>query len=83
MAQPKSDLRGDLNKLVAPAGGKKTSGLADREPRQSIGEHKGSGREQTASDEGSASADITDNIGTLESADGMFAILYNYHSHDA
>lgn len=84
MADPKTNLCDDLNKLVTPDGGKKTGGLAPREARSPIGEHRGSGRDVVSEEsDDTGVGEITDNVGTLESADGMFAVVYSYHSHDA
>jgi len=77
---PKTDLAGDLNKLVAQEVSKNSSLLALRAPRTPIEAQKGSGREGVATGGGGSQA--VDKQGVLASSDGAFIIYYDYHEHD-
>ena len=76
---PKSNLRDDLNKLIAPSTSKKTQTLAPRPARAPIEQRQGSGREGVPEGTGVAARDIQ---GLLTSSDGAFVIYYDYHVHD-
>jgi hypothetical protein len=80
-SRPKTDLAKDLNKLVSQEVSKNSSLLQPRAPRLPINAQKGSGREGVASSEGGTS-DAIDVTGALESADGLFYIVYEYHHHN-
>jgi len=76
---PKTDLAGDLNKLVAQEVSKNSSLLAPRAPRTPIEAQKGSGREGVAT--GGGGSEAVDKQGVLTSSDGAFIIYYDYHEH--
>jgi len=77
---PKTDLAGDLNKLVNQGVKKNKSTLPARAPRAPIDAQKGSGREGVATG-GDGSAAISQ-PGILKSSDGMFIVYYDYHEHE-
>jgi len=76
---PKTDLAGDLNKLVAQEVSKNSSLLKPRAARAPINAQKGSGREGVAT--GGGGSEAVDKKGVLTSSDGMFVIEYDYHEH--
>jgi|GEM_PF-3865225 len=76
---PKTDLAGDLNKLVSQNVSKNKNTLPPREPRAPINAQKGSGREGVVAGDGAAAA--IEEQGILKSSDGMFIIYYDYHRH--
>jgi hypothetical protein len=81
MPKPRTDLADDINRLVKPQGLKQKGELAARDPRTPIPERKGAGRSVQATSGGGA-GDAIGVTGSLESADGLFAIVYDYHYHN-
>jgi len=77
---PKTDLAGDLNKLISQGVRKNKTSLQPRAPRAPIEAQKGSGREGVATGGGGSQA--VDKQGVLASSDGAFIIYYDYHEHD-
>jgi hypothetical protein len=76
--KPSTNLADDINKLVKPA--PSNNKLAQREARAPIEQEKGSGKSSESSSGGGAGEAVSV-TGSLESADGLFVVAYEYHYH--